>query len=204
MAHRGLSGYRLHNSHAQTRRTRSFSSSFLCASAPARESRKRGEGMKRLVATLVCTAGLLFVTGQSQGATDTLTGGSLLMVQQTTEGGSASEQPEAGRKPVTYAQVAPIFNSRCVKCHTAKGVMGPPPEGLRLDSYEAIFTSPDRQVVIPGSPDTSPLLRTLRGQSVPRMPFGGPPYLTNEQIQLIADWVKQGALDADGKKPVNR
>lgn len=108
------------------------------------------------------------------------------------------QQQEVKGQTVTYTQVAAIFNALCVKCHTKKGVMGPPPEGLRLDSYDVIFNA-DRQVVIPGSPDASVLVRAIRGQSTPRMPFNGP-YLSDEQIGLISTWVAQGARDAEGNK----
>jgi hypothetical protein len=65
----------------------------------------------------------------------------------------------------------------------------------------------ERAYVVPGNPDASELVRKIRGQSLPRMPFDGPPYLTAEEIALIEKWVAQGAMDEAGNKaemPVGR
>lgn len=99
----------------------------------------------------------------------------------------------------TYADVAPILAQRCAKCHTVQGLMGPAPEGYRLDSFEATLSTADRVRVVPGVPAASELLRRIRGQSRPRMPFDGPPYLADEDIALIEAWVAQGARDATGQ-----
>jgi len=32
------------------------------------------------------------------------------------------------------------------------------------------------------------------------MPFDGPPYLDDDDIRLIEDWIAQGAANTDGKK----
>ena len=54
--------------------------------------------------------------------------------------------------------------------------------------------------VIPGNPADSELVRRIRGDSRPRMPFDGPPYLSEEQIRLVEQWIAQGARDADGRR----
>lgn len=103
-------------------------------------------------------------------------------------------------EPVTYLHVAPIFAKRCAKCHTDNGQMGRPPEGYRLTSYAFTLSTRDRVRVVPGRPDASALVRRIRGQARPRMPFDGPPYLDDNEIHLIEDWVSQGARNADGEK----
>ncbi|MDH4556874.1 hypothetical protein E8F11_17165 [Pseudomonas sp. BN417] len=108
------------------------------------------------------------------------------------------QHPSAGQ-PVTYAHVAPIFASRCVKCHSAYGLMGSAPEGLLLNAYAAILDRGERVRVVPGSSLASELVRRIRGQSQPQMPYDGPPYLSDEEIKLIVDWIDQGARDADGR-----
>lgn len=100
--------------------------------------------------------------------------------------------------PVTYAHVAPIFAQRCAKCHTEQGLMGPAPEGFLLTSYAATLATRDRVRVVPGHPDASELVRRIRGQARPMMPFDGPPYLSPEEIRLVEQWVAQGAPDATG------
>lgn len=110
-------------------------------------------------------------------------------------------------KSVTFKDVAPIFKINCVKCHNHKGLMGQPPEGLVLASYREIMAGTERVYVVPGNPDASELVRKIRGQSLPRMPFDGPPYLTANEIALIEKWVAQGAMDEAGQRtaiPVGR
>lgn len=99
---------------------------------------------------------------------------------------------------VTYADVAPLFASRCVKCHTESGLLGPAPEGYRLTSYEAIIATADRVRVVPGQPAASEIVRRIRGQSLPRMPFDGPPFFSDQETALVAAWIEQGARRADG------
>jgi mono/diheme cytochrome c family protein len=102
-------------------------------------------------------------------------------------------------EPVTYAHVAPLLAQRCAKCHTGQGLMGPAPEGYRLDGYAATLSAADRVRVVPGVPQASELLRRIRGQSRPRMPFDGPPYLSEDDTRLIEAWIAQGARDAAGQ-----
>jgi len=114
---------------------------------------------------------------------------------------SPSPLPATGEL-VTYQHVAPIFAKRCVKCHTEKGLMGPAPEGYRLTSYNTTLSASDRVRVVPGNLGASELIRRIRGQAQPKMPFDGPPYLTNSEIRLIEDWVAQGARNTEGNPAV--
>ncbi|GLZ87168.1 hypothetical protein Pres01_32190 [Metapseudomonas resinovorans] len=107
-------------------------------------------------------------------------------------------RPSEGQ-PVTYEHVAPIFASRCVKCHSAYGLMGSAPEGLLLNSYAAILDRHERVRVVPGASGASELVRRIRGQSQPQMPYDGPPFLSDEEVQLIVDWIDQGARDDTGQ-----
>lgn len=100
---------------------------------------------------------------------------------------------------VTYLDVAPIFAQRCAKCHSNAGLMGPAPEGLKLTSYEDTLASNERVRVIPGNPEGSELLRRVRGLSTPRMPLDGPPFLSNDEINLIEQWIEGGATDSLGQ-----
>ncbi|RPH98436.1 MAG: hypothetical protein EHM68_04555 [Lysobacterales bacterium] len=100
---------------------------------------------------------------------------------------------------VTYLHVAPILAQRCAKCHTDNGLMGPAPEGLRLTSYAATLAVAERARVVPGRPEASELVRRIRGQARPRMPLDGPPYLDADQIELIEEWIRQGARNGSGQ-----
>lgn len=110
----------------------------------------------------------------------------------------SAPSPRAVAGPVRYDQVAPIFATRCVKCHTEKGLMGGPPEGYRLASYADTISTADRIRVVPGNPAASELLRRIRGQALPKMPFDGPPFLTDDEIALIEQWIADGARDSAG------
>ncbi len=103
---------------------------------------------------------------------------------------------------VTFDRIAPILATRCAKCHTDNGIMGDPPEGYRLTSYDAVTSSADRVRVIPGNPPASELLRRIRGQSLPRMPLDGPPWLTQEEIELVENWIASGAMNSAGKEAI--
>lgn len=90
----------------------------------------------------------------------------------------------------------------CVSCHTNVGRT--PAGGMNLlasVSYDQIVNVSSTQVpslrrVNPGSPDTSYMVHKIEG--LPgivgrRMPFSGPPYLTDGQIQIMRRWIELGA-----------
>lgn len=115
-----------------------------------------------------------------------------------------SAPPPAGKvrkpgDPITYADVAPILVGRCVKCHGPNSIIKRVPEGYRLDTLQRTLDASDRARVVPGNPSGSELVRRIRGESRPRMPFDGPPYLRDDEIRLIEQWIAQGARDAEGR-----
>ncbi len=124
----------------------------------------------------------------------------------------AATSPEKARpldpnQPPTFTEIESIFLKRCAKCHKDNGIMGAPPEGLRLDSYANIIAGGERVALIPGKPDHSEILRRVEGKAEPRMPFDGPPWLEPEDIALLRRWIADGAKDKDGKPapiPVGR
>jgi hypothetical protein len=92
--------------------------------------------------------------------------------------------------------VQPILSENCYACH------GPDPGGrkakLRLDRAEFAYAPHDKSgpAIIPGQPDKSPLVRKIEAKNPKdRMP---PPEahktLKPEQIVLLREWVKQGAV----------
>ena len=65
-------------------------------------------------------------------------------------------------------------------------------KGLRLDSYDgAIEGSEDGAVLLPGNSSQSELVRRLRGESTPRMPFLSRS-LPDAEIDLIVRWIDAG------------
>jgi mono/diheme cytochrome c family protein len=82
----------------------------------------------------------------------------------------------------------PILNASCVKCHGVEQVK----EGLDMTSYAVLMAgSFNGPVIAPGDAANSFLVQqVVEGE----MPKRGPK-LTAEQIQIISDWVNQGALN---------
>lgn len=102
-------------------------------------------------------------------------------------GGAVADGAEAP----AWKDVSAIFQVRCIMCHSDLGAAS----GLRLDSYEAAMRgSDDGAVLLPGNAAGSELIRRLRGESTPRMPFLSYP-LPEEQIELITRWIDAGLPD---------
>ena len=122
------------------------------------------------------------------------------------EAPALAEAPPGPGEPVTFAHVERIFLQRCVECHS-DAREGGPPEGLRLDGLERILAGGERLVVVPGNPEWSEVVRRIEGTAEPRMPFDGPPWLSEEEIALVRRWIEDGARDAGGEPapvPVGR
>jgi len=92
--------------------------------------------------------------------------------------------------------------SACTTCHTNTGRN--PSGGLKLNhdvAYDALVNvmsraRPGAIRVIPGNPDNSYLIQKLEGSTNiagRRMPFNGPPYLTDGQILIMKRWIAVGA-----------
>ena len=116
-------------------------------------------------------------------------GGNLVFDGQRPAQAAGSSVTAADTSHLTFADVAPIFNQSCTTCHSGHDA----PLKLHLDSYDAVMAgSKYGPVVVPGKPGESELVKRIRGESTPRMPYKKPP-LPADEIQRIADWVAQGA-----------
>src|SRR5262249_24227032 len=105
----------------------------------------------------------------------------------------------AADSPVFATKVRPVLAARCYSCH------GPNVQqnGLRVDSLASLLKgSESGQVVMPGKSAASRLVRRLRGDEFPRMPYGGPP-LSDSEIRTIEQWVDAGAPGPDSTEPVS-
>jgi hypothetical protein len=105
--------------------------------------------------------------------------------------------PASDKKGVTYAaDIKPIFEKSCLKCHGAQKQKGK----LRLDSLEAALKGgQDGKVVEPGASAKSMLVHNVAhlGDEDDYMPPPDNkdkiPPLTKDQIGLIRAWIDQGA-----------
>ena len=98
-------------------------------------------------------------------------------------------QPPAEGATVSFANdIMPIFESRCIGCHGGERTQ----EGLDLKTHASLLAgSNNGAVVIAGDAANSLLVEMVATQKMPKRG----PKLTPPQIQLITDWVNQGAPD---------
>lgn len=90
-------------------------------------------------------------------------------------------------KPLTYKDVAPIFNRRCIVCHRGAKAA----HGLDLTRYASIMKGDKKgKVVAAKNPSASRLVNVLHGKPQ-LMPPGGP--LPKAAIATITAWIKAGA-----------
>jgi hypothetical protein len=85
----------------------------------------------------------------------------------------------------------PLFDQYCIECHAGPEA----PNGLQLTSYEKLMQGAidgSGKVVVPGSADSSIIIRRLKGLGVTRMPKGKPP-LPDSLINRTAEWIEAGA-----------
>jgi hypothetical protein len=89
----------------------------------------------------------------------------------------------------------------CVDCHSASGLgIGFRVSGLDLSSYASLRrggVTSGEAIVLAGRPCESILVQKV-GEVPPfgaRMPLDGPPFLNADELQLISDWIAEGADD---------
>lgn len=99
-----------------------------------------------------------------------------------------------------------VFTPNCAisGCHIGAAA----PEGLKLDqmnSFALLVSVPSTELpgllrVNPNNPDLSYLVRKLEGTATVggRMPLTGPPFLPQETVDVIRQWITNGALPAQG------
>lgn len=88
----------------------------------------------------------------------------------------------------------------CAYCHApdAEIPIGFQQSQLDVSSYESLRRGgliSRTGIIVPGRPCDSILLQKI-SEAPPygqRMPFNGPPYLVAEEIQLVHDWIAEGA-----------
>ena len=90
---------------------------------------------------------------------------------------------------VSFANdILPLLDSRCVNCHGGQKTE----KELNLTSYEGVMAgSEDGPAVIPGDAANSPMAEMVVNGKMPKRG----PKLTPDQVQLIVDWINQGALN---------
>jgi hypothetical protein len=90
---------------------------------------------------------------------------------------------------LTYKDVKPIFEKRCLSCHGANYPGG----SFRLDSYGGIMKGGQHgKAVIPGKSAESRMMKMLKGTIQPPMPMDAPA-LPRAELEKVSKWIAQGA-----------
>lgn len=93
--------------------------------------------------------------------------------------------------PSFRQDIQPILMEFCTKCHNPDDAHG----GLRLNTYQDLIQgSSSGPLINPGAPGDSLLLKVMKHQEPPWMPFHGEP-LTPNRITAIEEWLRMGAPD---------
>lgn len=84
--------------------------------------------------------------------------------------------------------VMPIFEAACTKCHGVEEIK----EGLDMRTHEGVLAgSFNGPVIVPGNAAESFLVQQLIDGEMPKRG----PKLSAGQIQIISDWIDEGALN---------
>lgn len=88
---------------------------------------------------------------------------------------------------ISYSRdVRPILESRCANCHFGEFTSAE----LHMETYQSLMTgSENGPVIVAGSAKKSLLVQKI---STGEMPDRGPK-LTPVQVQILTDWINQGA-----------
>jgi len=104
-----------------------------------------------------------------------------------TEAATATEPSVASSVSFTD-DILPILESRCVNCHGGDKIE----EGLSVRTYGDLMSGSENGfVVVAGDATHSKLVEMIANQKMPKRG----PKLTPPQLQMIVDWVNQGAQD---------
>lgn len=99
------------------------------------------------------------------------------------------------------AEVFPILSAHCVGCHAVDEAEG----GLVMESHAALMKGgKSGSAVTPGVANSSRLLLRVSGKATPRMPPEGEEPLSDAQIELLTQWIEQGAVGPNGSMPPTR
>ena len=105
-----------------------------------------------------------------------------------TEAPAATDAVAAGATVSFANEILPIIQSRCINCHGGDKTE----EGLSMNTHAEIMAgSENGAILVPGDAASSLIIEMVASGDMPKRG----PKLTPPQIQLIADWINQGALD---------
>lgn len=105
-------------------------------------------------------------------------------------------------KKITYQDhILPLLREKCASCHNPDKKQG----GLNLINFTALMEGSGRgKIIEPGDPEQSTIYLLMAHKEQPVMPPKSPK-LPDKDLELVANWIKGGALENSGstasKKP---
>jgi hypothetical protein len=121
--------------------------------------------------------------------------------------------PDVARPGISFRRdIRPLMNrpandpsgKGCKNCHysTEANHQGIDLGGLDMATLGALREgggSTGRRIIVAGKPDESGLVQKLRGiyPFGTRMPKNGPPFWSDADVKLVADWIAEGAQGSD-------
>jgi len=150
--------------------------------------------MSRYLIAVVWATGLIIMAGVL--ALAPMAGSGLAAQEASAQKASppdaAAPSQRVGETP-TYTDVTSVIAKyHCTVCHGG----AEPRAGLSLDDHKSMMKGSNRgPVILPGNPAKSEIILRLKGMSEPRMPFTGPPWLSDDEIATIEQWIAAGAKE---------
>ncbi|GAB4574630.1 MAG: hypothetical protein Kow0077_22170 [Anaerolineae bacterium] len=125
------------------------------------------------------------VTVVSQGHFGTLTTGQIEALRRWIRDG-APEGAQIVEAAATYTSLQPVLVEACGECHSGEDA----PAGLDVSTYDTLMAGgEDGPVITPGDPEASLIVEVLNEGHFAR--------LTDDQMQLLVDWITAGAPESD-------
>jgi cytochrome c len=114
----------------------------------------------------------------------------------------ASQDEEAAKPEFYAARVKPILEANCYRCHAGMNRRG----GLSMATRAGLMKGgKDGAVIVPGDPQKSLMVTSLRQQAEGRNPMAMPPppraRLSESEVATIERWIRAGAVMPNDAPP---
>lgn len=151
----------------------------------------------RVSGSLLLVAGLAFASPACIGAVEPDVGA--LQASPCSNEDTDPSQDVSFREDIV-PKVLTSSDVDCLRCHApdAPTPLGFEVGGLDLSTYESAArggANSDGTTIIPGQPCESIMFQKVSAGPPfgARMPLSGPPFLSEQQLQLVHDWIAEGA-----------
>ena len=96
----------------------------------------------------------------------------------------------------SYEQAQKVLTKYCVGCHNPDDPNG----DLTLDTFKGLIKGGESgNAMTPGSANSSRLILMVKAKLEPKMPPEGEAAPTDDELQIVADWIDAGAPGPKGE-----